>query len=369
MKRRVISGILGVAIALYTLVGIPAFASVETDGAEQQAQLLSKFWEQSNKKATDYEHCALFEITAYCSCYVCSEGYGTNTSSGNPCQQGITIAVDNSLIPEGSEVLMGGHLFRADDVGGAIKGAHIDLYLNDHATALAWGKRYLYVAWNGGKAPSSNASGEPLTSVDGLPDGIKMGVGATGSEPSVGSSSDGKGALKDIIQQFAGTEDDIPGIMKAPTWGGSDVVLPTKNSLTSTEQQRLSQWGSDIKSRKESASITFMRALVSSFGLWVIVYCLFLYIFFWVDSINNLVSVQLLSLATGGKLVVSPDGKESTFNKKTGESNSPKLVVHKDIAFIVFVGITSGVLVLTGYVYTYVFKVLFTVSNLKSMLF
>ena len=36
-------------------------------------------------------------------------------------------------------MIIGGHVFTAEDCGGAIKGNHIDIYVNNHAEATALG--------------------------------------------------------------------------------------------------------------------------------------------------------------------------------------------------------------------------------------
>ena len=53
--------------------------------------------------------------------------------------EGQTIAVDPRVIPYGTKVIIGGHIFTAEDCGGAIQGNHIDIYVNNHAEATALG--------------------------------------------------------------------------------------------------------------------------------------------------------------------------------------------------------------------------------------
>ena len=79
-----------------------------------------------------------FTLTGYCPCQECSEGWGTQTSSGREAIEGVTIAVDNSVIPEGSYVYFNGFVFRADDVGGGVKGNHIDVFCNKHEDTFNW---------------------------------------------------------------------------------------------------------------------------------------------------------------------------------------------------------------------------------------
>ena len=61
------------------------------------------------------------------------------TATGTPVVEGQTIAVDPSVIPYGTQVIIGGHVFTAEDCGGAVKGNHIDIYVNDHDRALSMG--------------------------------------------------------------------------------------------------------------------------------------------------------------------------------------------------------------------------------------
>nr|WP_296959211.1 NlpC/P60 family protein [uncultured Mediterraneibacter sp.] len=80
-----------------------------------------------------------FKITYYCSCEICCNKADGITATGTPVVEGQTIAVDPSVIPYGTQVIIGGHVFTAEDCGGAIKQNHIDVYVNSHEEALALG--------------------------------------------------------------------------------------------------------------------------------------------------------------------------------------------------------------------------------------
>ena len=56
--------------------------------------------------------------------------YGRLTSTGVIAEEGRTIAVDPSIIPYGSIVLINGNEYIAQDCGGAIKGNKIDIFVN-----------------------------------------------------------------------------------------------------------------------------------------------------------------------------------------------------------------------------------------------
>lgn len=80
-----------------------------------------------------------FQLTYYCSCEICCDVETGITATGTPVVEGQTIAVDPDVIPYGSKVIIGGHVFTAEDCGGAVKGKHIDIYVNDHERALSMG--------------------------------------------------------------------------------------------------------------------------------------------------------------------------------------------------------------------------------------
>lgn len=93
-----------------------------------------------------------FTITHYCSCPICCNdwAYGRPvdengqeivlTSSGARAEAGKTIAVDPEVIPYGSEVIINGQAYIAQDTGGAIQGNRIDVYCRSHEEALKLGK-------------------------------------------------------------------------------------------------------------------------------------------------------------------------------------------------------------------------------------
>lgn len=70
---------------------------------------------------------------------------GHRTSTGTSPKVG-TVAVDPSVIPMGSKLYIEGYGFgRAEDVGGAIKGNRIDIFLETERECLRWGRRSVKV--------------------------------------------------------------------------------------------------------------------------------------------------------------------------------------------------------------------------------
>lgn len=86
-----------------------------------------------------------FKLTAYCPCANCCGSYTNTTSTGVTPVAGVTIAVDPSVIPYGTEVQIYGHTYIAQDTGGAIGGGRIDIFFNSHQEALNFGVQYAEV--------------------------------------------------------------------------------------------------------------------------------------------------------------------------------------------------------------------------------
>ena len=90
----------------------------------------------------------VFTVTAYCPCEKCCGAYANGyTATGEKATQGVTIATDPDVIPMGTEVEIDGHIYIAQDVGGAISGNRIDMYFDSHEDALRWGVREKIVRW------------------------------------------------------------------------------------------------------------------------------------------------------------------------------------------------------------------------------
>lgn len=67
------------------------------------------------------------------------------TATGKTAEVNRTIAVDPRVIPLGSTVRINGHDYVAEDVGGAIKGNRIDIYVDHHEMATEMGVDYFNV--------------------------------------------------------------------------------------------------------------------------------------------------------------------------------------------------------------------------------
>jgi 3D (Asp-Asp-Asp) domain-containing protein len=110
---------------------------------------------------------SLVLVTGYCNCKKCCGwkkswfGFGKpvydyGPNKGKPKQVGVTasgivasagtVAADPKVFKFGTRLEIPGYgIGRVEDVGGAIKGRHIDLWFSTHREALKWGRRWLKV--------------------------------------------------------------------------------------------------------------------------------------------------------------------------------------------------------------------------------
>lgn len=85
-----------------------------------------------------------YTIVAYCAeqyPHIC--GGNPTTASGEPVTPGVTVAADPDVLPLGTRVYIDGIGERVvQDTGGAIKGRKIDLAVESHQEAVAWGAQH-----------------------------------------------------------------------------------------------------------------------------------------------------------------------------------------------------------------------------------
>lgn len=86
-----------------------------------------------------------YKLTAYCPCYKCSEGWGRQTSTGVTARASHTVAVDPKVIPYGTQIMINGVDYTAEDCGGGVKGQHIDIFFDTHREAKEFGIKYAEV--------------------------------------------------------------------------------------------------------------------------------------------------------------------------------------------------------------------------------
>lgn len=98
----------------------------------------------------ELESLGICKITAYCIedyPHICNNGDASTTATGTKPTPGRTIAVDPSVIPYFSNVIVNGNTYIAEDTGGNIKGNRVDIVFATHQEALDFGVQYAEVNW------------------------------------------------------------------------------------------------------------------------------------------------------------------------------------------------------------------------------
>ena len=153
----IIGAILGYAISSFTVQPVekksdakPIQTSNETITEIQELTILSE--PEPTEPQKEVIFLGEYKLTGYCPCEKCCGRWAFDRpdnvvygASGEELKAGYSIAVDPSVIPYGTEVVINGVICRADDCGGAIKGNQIDVYFNDHKEALEFGVQYANV--------------------------------------------------------------------------------------------------------------------------------------------------------------------------------------------------------------------------------
>ena len=99
----------------------------------------------STTASTSTSGTQIYKITAYCPCSKCCGKSNGITASGTKATAGRTVAASGKFAL-GTKLNINGHIYTVEDRGGAINGNKIDIFVNSHSEALAWGVRYLPVS-------------------------------------------------------------------------------------------------------------------------------------------------------------------------------------------------------------------------------
>lgn len=84
-------------------------------------------------------------VTHYCGCRECCGHTGCITATGTLAVMGRTVGVDPEVIPLGSEVLINGVIYIAEDTG--VRGKAVDIYIESHEQAEQMGTYSALVCW------------------------------------------------------------------------------------------------------------------------------------------------------------------------------------------------------------------------------
>lgn len=120
------------------------FLEMDLKDAQTQADKLKYELEEATQPIypEDKEYIGEFKITHYDACFSCCGKTDGITASGAKVCDGVTVAVDPSVIPLGTYIYIEGVGYRvAQDTGGAVKGNRIDVYVSSHEQAQELGTK------------------------------------------------------------------------------------------------------------------------------------------------------------------------------------------------------------------------------------
>ena len=148
MKKRMYMIPLLIGFLIGFIVGdITTNANIETSSDMVSIEDVSIPVETSSPEVVSLGLC---KLTAYCNesyPHVCNNGDSSVTATGTIPTVGRTVAVDPSVIPYGSEVIIYGKTYIAEDCGGAVRGNKVDILFDTHEEALKFGVRYAEVSY------------------------------------------------------------------------------------------------------------------------------------------------------------------------------------------------------------------------------
>lgn len=166
-RKSIFTVVGGAALGLLFAAGIlwVELLAAEAEYVEEQEPVsppVAEVIRQETPQEAAYTHKSTMTVTAYCPCEKCCGAYSNGyTATGVKATQGVTIATDPDVIPMGTEVEIDGHIYIAQDVGGAISGNRIqsmdglsftaNYTLADYKTLKAKeGTEADYAVWFGG---------------------------------------------------------------------------------------------------------------------------------------------------------------------------------------------------------------------------
>lgn len=255
--------------------GITSVSSIGT------VQSKSAVTETTDEDISHYDQKLLgnFTTTGYCPCVICCGKYSpevtgkpSTTASGTFPVQGRTIAVDPKVIPLGAKVLINGHIYTAEDTGGAIKGNRIDVYYNNHQDALVHGKQtgvtvYLLTLKTGEEEPaaSSSVSSSDNKLADIALEELEEGVSGTPNKYTEwygeirGTTSYNwcaafvsycvdKAGMSSIVPKTAAVSDLMDNAQKSGIWQSKDSYKPVAGDIMIQKENGTSHTGIVVES-------------------------------------------------------------------------------------------------------------------------
>lgn len=130
------------------------------------------------------------------------------------------------------------------------------------------------------------------------------------------------------------------------------LTFPDKDQLSKDQLKGVTDWKNNIEYEEDDGLIKWLRVIIMLFGIVFLVWVLLIYLSYWFDRINNFLDLELLPIVTAGRLRVSPEEHECTFNPKNSSKGQAQTVNHRTVLILCGIGIFFSVLVISGKFYT-----------------
>lgn len=142
---------IGLIVVIVAFVSVTAVAPTARKRESEKENTVSLVTIATVCKTTEANSVDLgeFKLTAYCPCKICSGKWGRSTSTGVIAAANHTVAVDPSVIPYGTELIINGQTYVAEDRGAAVTGKTIDIFFDTHKEAVKFGVSYADVQMKG----------------------------------------------------------------------------------------------------------------------------------------------------------------------------------------------------------------------------
>lgn len=139
-------------------------------------------------------------------------------------------------------------------------------------------------------------------------------------------------------------------------------LLGKRDDLKQKDLGNLSDWEAAVNTGDPLVNI--IRVATQILGVLMLVWTILLYLAYWFDKLNTFVEFSILSVLTVGKLMVSDDEDECTFNKKG--HRGVKTVNHKTILMICLISMFFSILIITGGLYRFLAWLIFKIKGIFS---
>jgi hypothetical protein len=139
----------------------------------------------------------------------------------------------------------------------------------------------------------------------------------------------------------------------------------TRNNLNANDLNAVTDWQSNVNAiQEESTIVKFFRKVIQLIAILFTIYAILVYIAYWFDRLNNFFDIDLLSILTFGKFMISESEDECTYKMKDLGNGKKKTVNHRAILSICIISIVFAALILTGTLFKLVAKIAYFFINL-----